>query len=122
MNESINEKMRQNDHDLLIELHTIIQQVRADIADLKNNLADRVSKLEMTKYSSSDFVGFRNNEFAPLTKQVDRLHNKVARYVIIIGIAWFLFTMGAIAGWQYFLARVSVKEVPTSTTINNTSK
>lgn len=118
MSDDDNLKMKQDDHDLLIELHTIIKQVRTDIKELKDNLADRVSKLEMGKYPSTDFVQFRTSEFVPLVKEVEKLDSKVTRYVIILGITWFLFSVGVVAGWQYFLTRVGTT---TNNTTNNTT-
>lgn len=46
--------MQQNDHDLLVELRTEFKGMRADIRDLKEDLARRVSDLETDKESKKE--------------------------------------------------------------------
>jgi len=44
-----------NDHDLLIELRTEVQNIRTDIKDLKGSVYDRISRLEKDKADKDEF-------------------------------------------------------------------
>lgn len=89
------ERQTDTDHDLLITLHEQVKQVRLDIKDIKDNLADRLTKVEMGKLSAVDFIQFRNSEFTPLKKSVDNLKWWLALFIggggtIITLVNWFL--------------------------------
>ena len=72
------------------------------IQELKDGLIDRVVKLEMQvtrmeggKFSSVDFIQFRNNEFIPVSKKVSNLVWWLALFIggggtIITLVNWYL--------------------------------
>jgi len=66
-------QMRQDDHDLLIELHTIIKQVRVDIKDLKDNYAARLDVVERRKVWIEDFLTHKSETAATLGVHEDRI-------------------------------------------------
>jgi hypothetical protein len=45
---------QQLDHDLLIQINTKLERVITDVKELKDNVADRVSALEMEKFNKAD--------------------------------------------------------------------
>lgn len=48
--------MNENDHDLLIELRTEMKNLRGDVKELKDNVATRVSNLEVEKADKVEVV------------------------------------------------------------------
>jgi hypothetical protein len=49
------EQLPQNDHDLLVTIHGQVGRALTDIKELKDNVAERVNKLEDGKLNRSDF-------------------------------------------------------------------
>jgi hypothetical protein len=47
-------EMHQNDHDLLIVLHTEVKNLRSDVKELKDNIVSRVDSLEKNKLEKED--------------------------------------------------------------------
>ena len=61
----MDEETKKNDHDLLIEIKTIVKGLVTDVKDIKTNTVHRVETLELTCASRT--------ELGEVQKQVDRL-------------------------------------------------
>jgi signal-transduction protein with cAMP-binding, CBS, and nucleotidyltransferase domain len=69
-----------NDHDLLIELRTEMQNVRADIKDLKDGTAFRISTLEKDKADKKDVEELQSKINNNIEKRVFALENRNSNY------------------------------------------
>lgn len=55
------------------KLEENFQVVLGEFKDLRENFANRLDRLETQKFSSTDFIQFRNNEIVPMIKTVGEL-------------------------------------------------
>ena len=52
--------MDQNDHDLLIAVHTTIQHIQSDVKEMKDNTVGRLTSLESNKAEKKDVDDLKN--------------------------------------------------------------
>ncbi len=108
MTDDENSKMKQDDHDLLIELHTVLKQVRVDIKDLKDNFATRLDVVERRKVWIEDYMTNKTEIATSISdhdKRIDRLEKKFIYYMGAAAIVVVL--IGGV--WSYFLATTTAK-------------
>ena len=77
------------------KLETKVDFLIDKVGDLEKGLVNRVERMEVGKFSSIDFVQFRNNEFIPLQKKVDKLWWNLAIFLggggaLVTLINWYL--------------------------------
>ena len=77
------------------KLETKVDFLIDKVGDLEKGLVNRVERMEVGKFSSIDFVQFRNNEFILLQKKVDKLWCNLAIFLggggaLVTLINWYL--------------------------------
>ncbi len=85
------------DHDVLVEVNVKLERVISDIADLKDNTANRVDTLEKEKIDI--------DEYNRRIKQTDGLHEDHEIRLRRIE-KWGLMALGALAIIQFLLAYI----------------
>jgi ABC-type transport system involved in Fe-S cluster assembly fused permease/ATPase subunit len=89
------------DHDLLIELKTIMDYVRSDIRDLTNGLSSKISELEKNKVDKKDFEDLKNEIHTVREDRVKKLEDGYAQVIILMNNVkntnkWFIAAAGAL--------------------------
>jgi hypothetical protein len=87
-----------NDHDLLLtlkaEVTTKLDRVIADVKDLKDDIASRVSDLENEKLSKEEFDTFKTQNEATRTDHEDRIRSNTN---------WIQYGLGFAAAIDFIL-------------------
>lgn len=96
-----------------------IKVVLGEIKDLKDGLAGRIDKLEVSKFPSIDFVQWRTNEFIPLQTKVDEnskfIENFKGKYAML-GIVGMIFVAAVTAMVSSYVTGVFKPKDNTTTT------
>lgn len=57
----------------IARVETKVDYLLTAMKDLKDNFAKRLDAVEMSKFPSTDFIQFRNNDYVPLKDTVEKL-------------------------------------------------
>ena len=82
-----------DDHDLLIELKTRMENLKDDIKDIKDKTTQRIQNLENYKIDKEEFDELRKGIIIPLKDRVRALESRTSNYTITLS----LFTAAVIS-------------------------